>query len=51
MINTAVMGEYKVMDTLAICQKIKNFEIFAYGAVNFKPLLLVQFLSDVSYTL
>ncbi len=51
------MGEYKVMDILAICQKLKNlwhFQIFVntgpYGAGNFKMLLLLQFLSNLDQT-
>ncbi len=58
MINKVVMGEYKVLDILAICQNLKilwHFEIFVnigpYGAGNFKMLLLLQFLSSLSQTL
>ena len=39
MINTAVIGEYKVMDILAICQKLKilwHFEILTWESMG-KP--------------
>ncbi len=39
MINTAVIGEYKVMDILAICQKFKilwHFEILTWESMG-KP--------------
>ena len=50
------MGEYKVIDILAICQKVKfcgTYKMFVntglYGAGNFKSLLLLQFVSNLSF--
>ncbi len=58
MINKAVMGEYTVMDIVAIYEKLKilwHFDFFVntgpYGAGNFKTLLLLPFPSHLNETL